>query len=132
MREAQGSGGYAAEVLRLWGLERLEDAKKETWPWWVIDRHPDGWWIREYVRLPDFANDDAASVTLAEKMADLGILEIHSGHQRSYPSVPRYLVNWRPFDFNQECRRGRGATLGAALVSALEAREKTQALGTRL
>lgn len=39
--------------------------------------------------------------------------------ERDYPSLPRYLVSWRPFDFERECTNTRGDTLGAALLAAL-------------
>lgn len=70
-------------VLRLWGLERLEDATRETWPWWAPFYQDDGGssslpdylrgrpttWHRAY--MPDFPTDDAAAIALFRRLNEV-------------------------------------------------------------
>lgn len=96
-------------VLRLYGLERLEDATRETWPWGMSVPGVGNW----VPRMPDFPNDDAAAVKLAERMAPRGTAEVDDDPARGIGWLAEYAGSdwfWRK-------------TLGSALLAALTAQE---------
>lgn len=110
-------------VLRLFGLERLEDATRENWPWhyaWddilqdsetgeidfsIIHKPKDT--PRPY--FPDFARDDAAAVKLAERMGRW-CAGFHIQQPQSDSEGWTVCGNWGDYS---------APTLGAALLDAL-------------
>lgn len=106
-------------VLHLYGLERLEDAKRETWPWVAINppHYPRPVNIGGYnwAWMPDFPNDDAAAVKLAERMGLCGIVS-----KLCPPNCPeRSPSTWNVMTHHPSCKWHEGPTLGAALLAAL-------------
>lgn len=104
-----------AAVLKLYGLESLDQATRENWPWWQhwswSDEATDS--PDQRAVFPDPATDDAAALILWRKLARKGRIAWARPDIRG--------EGWSvSLDYNKAERGFTGPTLGAALLAALE------------
>lgn len=97
-------------VLKLYGLERLENATRETWPWWDWTERAscNGHYDETHAIMPDFPNDDTAAVKLLEKMVEVDddTVELTVSRGRVYAN------DWGDLF-------GTGRSLGESLLASL-------------
>ena len=111
-------------VLRLWGLERIEDATRDSWPWWWEDprRWPD-YTPASIAFMPDFASDRQAAKKLAAKM-DEEAKVIHQTVSEDPARLRSMGGSARPTMHNviwKGAMSGGFTSFGAALLAALTA-----------
>ena len=114
----------SAAVLKLYGISAISEATDQNWPWWGHRDHPDQPEVGPVPCMPDFATDDAASVLLAEKIAQVITADKDSIEMTITRVGDRivYAVGWRTLPVPPGSVWGdvSGATLGAALLEALK------------
>lgn len=108
-------------VLSLWGIGSLKEAVRPAWPWWRCwygsyegDHENQDDCEHQEAYIPNFPTDDAAAVKLAERMM---LSETRYHFEVSFWKNGYTLGVFHDNDFAGEFQ---GATLGAALLSALE------------